>query len=77
MPSACTLPVLPFLTFHPCFLACQCVQEKQEEAARRGDLGEPWVEALQTASYDGLSLEDRVGMLCSLCHLVLDCPSIK
>ena len=52
-------------------------EEEEEEARRREQLGEAWVEALQGADYDGLSLEHRVGMLCSLCHLAMDSPSIK
>ncbi len=30
-----------------------------------------------SADYDDLPLEQRVAMLCSLCHLAMDSPSIR
>ena len=47
-------------------------QEREEERQ-----GEEWVAALQTRSYDQLTLPQRVALLSALCHLAMDAPSVR
>jgi hypothetical protein len=39
--------------------------------------GEPWVSALESADYSGLSLEMRMAALVALVHLALEGPSVR
>ena len=39
--------------------------------------GEEWVAALKGRDYDELALSQRVALLSALCHLAIDCPTVR
>jgi hypothetical protein len=39
--------------------------------------GEAWVRELEAHGYNALTLEQRISVLCMLCHMVIDGPSVR
>ena len=57
----------------------EAADAEAEEQRRKDEAheGEPWVAALRDGDYASLNLEERLSMLSTLCHLVLESPTVR